>query len=307
MFETIIVPLDGSLFAEQAIGTAATLAQRSGADLVIVRVHETYVFEATDYSRSDDLSRRDQEQYLAEIAERVESLFGMVPERVLLDGVVDRAICDFASGLESPLIVISTHGRTGFSRLWLGSVADAIVRHASTPVLMLRHRGEGDGELSRLHHFRHLMVPLDGARFAEVALAPAAALAAAFQAKLTLLRVVPPVNVPVPLYAAPYVAPPIDDDEETLNIRLEAAEEYARAVAVKVRLDTRGLEVDTVVRVEDAPAPAILDAACAHGVDTIALATHGRGVSRLVVASVTDKVLRAGPEAVLVLRPEVDA
>jgi len=304
MFKTIIVPLDGSLFAEQAIGTAATIAQHTQAELVLVRVHETYLFETTDYSVADDFSRREQEHYLAEVAERVESLFGLVPDRVLLDGVVDTAICSYAAGMESPLIVISTHGRTGFSRLWLGSIADAIARHASTPVLMLRHRGDGDGELTRTHHFRHVMVPLDGARFAETALAPAAALAAAFKAKLTLLRVVAPVNVPVPLYAAPYVAPPIDDDEETLNILLEGAEDYARTLAMNVAFDWPGLEVDTVVRVEDAPAPAILAAACAHGVDTIALATHGRGVSRLVVPSVTDKVLRGGPEAVLVLRSE---
>ena len=59
---------------------------------------------------------------------------------------------------------------------------------------MLRHHGEGDDQLTRTHHFRHLMVPLDGASFAEVALAPAAALAAAFHATLTLLRVVAPVN-----------------------------------------------------------------------------------------------------------------
>jgi len=226
---------------------------------------------------------------------------------MLLDGFVDAAICDFAAAMEAPLIVISTHGRTGFSRVWLGSVADAIVRHASTPVLMLRHHGEGDGELTRTHHFRHLLVPLDGASFAEVSLTPAAALAKAFRAKLTLLRVVAPVNAPIPLYAAPYVAPPIADDEETLNIRLEGAEDYARAAAIRLRLEDPSLEVDTVVRVEESPAKAILDAACAHGVDTIALATHGRGVSRLVVASVTDKVLRGGPEAVLVLRPEVDA
>ena len=307
MFKTIIVPLDGSPFAEQAVGTAATIAQRSEAELVLVRVHETYVFEATDYSLADDHSRRDQEQYLADIAERVENLFGMVPERVLLDGVVDASICDFAAGLESPLIVISTHGRTGFSRFWLGSVADAIVRRASTPVLMLRHQGDGDGELTRTHTFRHVMVPLDGANFAEVALAPAAALSVAFQAKLTLLRVVTPVNVPMPLYAAPYVAPPVEDDEETLNIRLEGAEDYARAAAIRLRLEEPRLDVGTVVRVDESPATAILDAACAHGVDTIALATHGRGLSRLVIASVTDKVLRAGPAAVLVLRPEVDA
>src|SRR3954462_6447277 len=217
MFKTIIVPLDGSLFAEQAIGTAATIALHARADLVLLGVHETYVFEATDYSVTDDLWRREQDQYLAEIAERVERLFGLVAERVILDGIVDTAICDFAGGLESPLIVISTHGRTGFSRFWLGSVADAMVHHASTTVLMLRHHGDGDGELPRIHHFPHVMVPLDGASFAEVAVAPAVALAAAFGAKLTLLRVVVPVAAPIPLYAAPYAAPPIDDDDETLD------------------------------------------------------------------------------------------
>src|SRR5216110_3367255 len=98
MYKTIIVPLDGSVFAEQAIGTAATIAQRSGAALVLVRVHETYTFESTDYSLAADLSRRDQEQYLATIAERVENIYGLVAERTLLDGAVGPSICDFAMG-----------------------------------------------------------------------------------------------------------------------------------------------------------------------------------------------------------------
>ena len=308
MYKTIVVPLDGSAFAEQAIGTASTIAQQASAALVFVRVHETYSFESTYYSLVTDLSRRDQEQYLAAIAERVENIHGLVAERTLLDGVVGPSICDFAMGLEAPLIVLSTHGRTGFSRFWLGSVADAIVRHASTPVLMLRHRGGIVTELSRAHRFRHLLVPLDGTTFAEEALDPAMMLAGAFNAHLTLLRVVAPVNLPTPVYAASSVAPPIgDDDEETLNIHLERAEEYARGAASRIRLAAPDLEVDTIVRADESPAAAILAASLTHGVDTVALATHGRGLSRLVNASVADKVLRAGPDAVLVLRPEDDA
>lgn len=304
MYKTVIVPLDGSAFAEQAIGTAATIAQRSGAALVLVRVHETYVFEATEYSIDTDLSRLDQEQYLAATAERVEQIYGLAAERTLLEGVVGPSICDFATGLEAPLIVLSTHGRTGFSRFWLGSVADAIMRHASTPVLMLRHRGYVETEFARAHHFRHILVPLDGSTFAEEALEPALALSRAFNAKLTLLRVVAPVNTPAVLYAAPFVAPPTEVDEETLNLHLERAEEYASGAASRMRLAEPDLEVDTVVRVDASPAAAILATTLAHGVDAVALATHGRGLSRLVIASVADKVLRAGPDAVLVLRTQ---
>src|SRR5690242_20764592 len=217
MYKTIIVPLDGSAFAEQAIGTAAAIAQRSGAPLVLVRVHETYAFESTDYSIDAELSRRDQERYLAAIAERVENIYGLGAQRTLLDGVVGPSICDFAMGLEAPLIVLSTHGRTGFSRFWLGSVADAIMRHASTPVLMLRHREHTDVELARAHRFQHVLVPLDGSTFAEVALEPAVSLARAFKAKLTLLRVVAAVNIPTPLFASPHAAPPMDEDEEGLD------------------------------------------------------------------------------------------
>src|SRR5204862_1599049 len=147
------------------------------AELVFVRVHEAYVDEATDYSRVDDRSRHDQEEYLAVISERVESTYGIQPRRALLDGIVALAISAFASGVESPLIVMSTHGRTGFSRFWLGSVADALVRYLSTPVLMLRHQAdEVPGDVPAAHRFEKMLVPLDGSDFAEVALAHAVAL-----------------------------------------------------------------------------------------------------------------------------------
>jgi nucleotide-binding universal stress UspA family protein len=303
MYRTIIVPLDGSPFAERAIATAAAIAKRSGAELALVRVHEAYVYETTDYSRVDDQSRRDQEEYLALVAERVERASGIQPRRALLDGVVAFAISAFAFSVEAPLIVMSTHGRTGFSRLWLGSVADALVRHTSTPVLMLRHQNaRAAADLGTPYRLENVLVPLDGSDDAELALAHAMALAEPFGATVTLLRVVAPEPAPVALYAAPYAGPPVEQFDETLNARVDGAREYVDAVATRLRADKPNLVVHSDVRVSDSPALAILEAATARAADTIAIVTHGRGLSRLVVASVVDKLLRAGPDAVLVAR-----
>jgi nucleotide-binding universal stress UspA family protein len=303
MYKTIIVPLDGSIFAEQAVATAVSIAKNSGAELVVTRVHESYLYEGLDNSSYEDMSRRDEEEYLASIADRVDTTDGVTVERTLLNGAVAPAICDLASGVDAPLIVLSTHGRTGFSRLWLGSIADAIVRHAQTPVLMLRHRGAAIGLEVPPHQCANILVPLDGSDLAESVLPHATNLARIFRAHLTLLRIVAPIPAPAALYAVPFAIPPQQADD-TLSIRIEAAQSYVDAIAARLRVDDPALKVATDVRVAESPAPAILEAAASHSADTIAIATHGRGMSRVVVASVADKLLRGGPEAVLVVRPE---
>ena len=303
MYKTIIVPLDGSPFAERALPTAVAIAKCSSAQLVLLRVHESYAYESTDYGLLGETSRRDQEEYLTLIARRMEDSHGLTPQRAALDGAIAPAIGDYALGMESPLIVLSTHGRTGFSRLWLGSVADAMMRHAPVPLLMLRHRKPADplGELAP-HPFANILVPLDGSAFAEVALPHAESLAVTFGARLTLVRVVAPAAAPAPFATAPSVALPAD--QERFNIRLEDAEEYVGAVRRRVLVEEPAIIADADVCVSEKPATAILDAVRRHGADTVVLATHGRGLSRMVIASVADKVLRGGPDAVLVLRAE---
>jgi len=303
MYKTIIVPLDGSTFAERAVATAASIAQNSGADLVLTRVHESYLYEGLDNSSYEDMSRRDEEEYLASIADHVDATYGVTAERTLLNGAVAPAICELAAGMDAPLIVLSTHGRTGFSRFWLGSIADAIVRLAQTPVLMLRHRGAAIGLEALPHQCANVLVPLDGSDLADTVLPHAASLARIFRAHLTLLRVVAPIPAPAALYAMPFAVPPQQADD-TLSVRIEAAQSYVDAIAARLRVDDPVLEVATDVRVAESPAPAILEATASHSADTIAIATHGRGMSRLVIASVADKLLRGGPEAVLVVRPE---
>ena len=301
MYDTIILPLDGSRFAELAIPTAADIARRTGADLVLVRVHESYLYEDMDYLLAEDQSRRDQDEYLAQIAERVEAEFSLEAERSLLEGPIVPSICKFTEALQSPLIVISTHGRTGFSRLWLGSVADAIARHASSPVLMLRHDAAAVSAGASPHLVKRVLVPLDGSDLAETALAPATALTQHYGARLTLLRVVTPLVVPAPVYALPLVLPP-ERFEDTEAARFDAAKNYLVAIAARLRLEDRDLLVETDARIGESVAPTILQGAEARQIDTVVMATHGRGASRLMVPSVADKILRGGPEAVLLVR-----
>jgi nucleotide-binding universal stress UspA family protein len=80
MYKTIIVPLDGLPFAAQAVATAAEIGKRCGADLILARVHEAYIYEDMDYALTEDNSRRDEEEYLADVAEWIESRYGIVPQ-----------------------------------------------------------------------------------------------------------------------------------------------------------------------------------------------------------------------------------
>jgi nucleotide-binding universal stress UspA family protein len=306
MYKTIIVPLDGLPFAAQAVATAAEIGKRCGADLILARVHEAYIYEDMDYALTEDNSRRDEEEYLADVAEWIESRYGIVPQRRLLSGPVVPALCAFAGQLDEPLIVISSHGRTRLSRLWLGSIADGVTRHVVAPVLMLRHHGADEGLATPPHPFASIMMPLDGSDLSESVLPHVAALAEAFESRLLIARVVALVKTPAAAYAVPFAIPrgPL---EETLDARVDGAQSYLNAIAARLRSANRMLDVSTSVHVADSAAPALLDAAKEASADTIALATHGRGSSRLIVPSILDRIVRDGPEAILIVHAPASA
>lgn len=150
--------------------------------------------------------------------------------------------------------------------------------------------------------FNHVLVPLDGSAIALDVLASAAALARCSDARITLLRVVQPVPAVVVNARVPFAYPlSIPDDAATARLVDEAKQQLAdvrRTLTEAVRATIEGHVV-----VADRVARAILDFARGHSVDVIAMATHGRGMSRLVVGSVADKVLRACGLPVLLYRP----
>jgi nucleotide-binding universal stress UspA family protein len=316
MYRTIIVPLDGSPLAEQALPAATMLASRGGAKVALIRVHNSYpleplaaALEAPNDARWNEILRADENEYLARIALRIETEVGRVVSTALLDGGIMEGICAFVGTVPAPLIVMSTHGLSGFSRMWLGSVADGVVRHTTAPVLLIRGDEKSPPQPEdRTQGFQNIVVPVDGSPFAEQVLEHAVELAHITHARVLLLEIVrplrPPIYASVPEY--PMQLTPEEFIEQTTQELVARAEGYVSKLAARLRAAHAPLDIRAEVRTANEAAGVIIETAKRRGADLIAMATHGRGVSRLVVGSVADKVLRGGPGALLLIRPRPD-
>jgi nucleotide-binding universal stress UspA family protein len=294
MFRTILVPYDGSAFAEQALPLAAQLARRSGAGLRLACVVPPETTQAWPAGRPCD------EEMALKLAQwRLRQWAPECPVATqLLHGPVAPTLAEYAATSKADLIVMTTHGRGPLSRFWLGSVADELIRRSPVPLLVHRPADGAAPETRDPFRLRRILVPLDGTAVAEAALSPAVALARLFGAELHLLRSVEPELVPVPegMSDLPHI---------TGQPVLELLTAQARADLDRVarRLRSEGLTVSSQVAVHDffeAAAPAVLEAA--KTADLIVLATHGRGrVARFFFGSVADNVVRAAPCPVLVV------
>ncbi|HEX6939472.1 MAG TPA: universal stress protein [Longimicrobiales bacterium] len=294
-YRVVLVPLDASAFAEQALPYAEAVARAAGARIELVLAHE---YEAImdglvlEPAWDEEVRERSRE-YLERVAAEVASRAGVQVEvRLLVGGraavAVERGIRD--SGAD--LVVMSTHGRTGLARAWLGSVADTLVRHVDVPLLLVRPREDGGaGERVR---FDDVVVALDGSVLSEAILPHAAALGRPGGTRYTLVRVVPPA-----LVVGGHV---MELDEERARELVAKAEAYLRGVAGALR--PWSAEVRTRTVKHSAPAAAILDVAAEVGADLIAMTTHGYGgLRRLLLGGTADKVLRGATCPVLMQRP----
>ena len=309
MYRLLLVPLDGSVFAEHALSAAAAIAKRTKATILLARVHLPIGYgDLAGVEQWERDTRRDETEYLVRVAAGLEREHGVTVRTVLLNEPVTAALCERARDEHADLIVMCTHGHTGFSRAWLGSVADGVARNAAVPVLLLRPRHPQATERieSPDRLFESAVIPLDGSPLAEAVLDPAAMLATVMDSAVTLLRVVEPVVVRAVDYPLPYPLPLAVADAEATERAMLTADTYLEEIARRVRSSHPRVVVSSQVRRGDRAAAAILDVAKQTNAGLVAMATHGRGMSRLLVGSVADKVLRGSDVAVLLFRPAHD-
>jgi nucleotide-binding universal stress UspA family protein len=141
----ILVPVDFSAHSEKAVRYALTLAPRFGARVSLLHVVEdpfvTGAWQAEAFVPNipellDDLIKAAQAQ-LADLKTRV-ATYGVVAATAVVKGEPARAILDEATAGGFDLIVMGTHGRTGLSHAFLGSIAERIVQKAPCAVLTVR-------------------------------------------------------------------------------------------------------------------------------------------------------------------------
>jgi nucleotide-binding universal stress UspA family protein len=299
-FHSILVPVDGSTLAEQAVPVALAIAEPARSKVKFVLVHQPLsslvLMEPGDvYTRTELALLKADRDYLRSLVNRSRERKGRAVSSALLKGPAAVTLAEYVRDIGADLVVMTTHGRGGFRRAWLGSVADQLIRSLEVPILLVR-AGQPDSA-DRAPNFGEILVPLDGSPLAEAALEPAAAIARLWDAEISLVQVVQPAY----LTTDPPLAIPAEIDERLTAIRREAAQDYIRDVAERLR--EQGVKASGVAVLGDGVAETLLQLARPERVGLLAVATHGRGgVRRLVLGSVADKLVRAADVPVLVCR-----
>jgi nucleotide-binding universal stress UspA family protein len=305
MLKSLLIPLDGSKFGESSLPLATAVARAAGAKLHLAHVHIPYEpehllastafqFEGVSIDEYDANHLHQEEDYLAEIARPLSADGGCADAKVLTGSRVAASLAAHAAEVDADMVFISSHGRSGFSRAWLGSVADEMIRTTTLPLVVTR---SGDGRGTGNARIRNILVPLDGSELAESGLASAKDLARATQARITLAHIVS---------VSPLWPRMLLPTEHEVRPGLIGGAEYLNGVAARLQDD--GFDVATRVATGGTPALAIVELAEQLNADVIAMATHGYGgVRRTFLGSVADKVVRTSPIPVLVTRPGGEA
>jgi nucleotide-binding universal stress UspA family protein len=155
MFSRIVVPLDGSDVAEQALGPAEELAGKLGVPVHLVRVADVvgsdytyaygYMLDGHLMAERLDNVRELAAEYLIEVAKPMIQL-GLAVTTELRNG---SATAELESAMQpGDLFVMASHGRSGLARWYLGSVAEQLIRTATVPVMLIRAHS-GQSRLSR--------------------------------------------------------------------------------------------------------------------------------------------------------------
>lgn len=288
MFRAILVPLDGSAMAEQAIVPAGDIARRLGASLSLVVVHPWGATEDAPFAGTgaDRELRAVEREYLRDVRTRVAATFRVPTDATLLEGDPVPALAAFAGERRVDLVVSTTHGRGALGRALRGSVALRLAHAVACPALLLKPLR--DSSAPDPDGFVRLLLPLDGSPLAETSLEPALALAASRQVLVYLLRVVSP----------------LDSTGEALLDRCREATRYLHRIAE--RLERRGIRTECRVATRASAEEGIVSLASRWDVDLIAVTTRDRGEGRrMLLGSVADGAVRKAPMPVLVCHPAV--
>lgn len=301
MFTRLLVPLDGSALAETALPAAKVLARRFGAELDLMCAEHPLASTEEAPSTKPFASHLAAQAYLDRLAGQLSQegipVHAVLPPANPAEGIIAQAELD-----QVDLIVMATHGRTGFDALLHPSVTWQVFSRTPAPVLVCRGV-QPDASVrtqAPLPRFMTeaaipILVPLDGSLQAEAALPLAQQFAQTFGNPVRLVRVVPyPILVdsgfgPVPL------------TEEMITWSLAEAEHYLKVK--QATLESYGLRVE-IESMLGFPTDCLEADVQEHQASLVVMTSHGRGwLGRLVVGSVAKHLLGHLEVPILLVRP----
>lgn len=286
MFRRILVPLDRSSLAERVLEHVRWLAPAKTTELTLVSVVEPSHYYPYTYSGGIDTrpERVQAHEYFQRYLEAQRARLSKQGYRVtvqVLEGDPAKEILAWAKEWQPSLIAMSTHGRSGFTRWALGSVAEHVIQGASVPIFLVREQTP-----IPIGQERCILLPLDGSEAAEEAILTAQEAAQNIDASLLLLHVLDAQDIEdLGIYFGNNAAALA----ETIAHWQVEAESYLAEVASRLR--TTGLVVGTRV-IAGEPGKVICESAANENIHLIVMSTHGRsGLGRWVYGSTANKVL----------------
>jgi nucleotide-binding universal stress UspA family protein len=298
MYRKILVPLDGSPVAEQVLPYARSLAKALALPVELLHAVEpetVALYSDPKHGRYVDVVEADLKQKGLQYLRNLEGSFPKTSKITCAAEIGKPADVIVARATAQPgtLIAMATHGRSGVQRWLLGSVAEKVLHMATNHLLLVRAANETKTDEASL---KTVVVPLDGSPVAEQVLHYVCDIAKKMDLEVLLLRVY---AIPIMAYSTEdYYTPNLD---ELLG---EAKDEARRYLEQKVaELKGEGLRRVSSIFLEGESAQQIIDFARKTPDNFVAMCTHGRsGIGRLVLGSVTNRVVRHSGDPVLVVR-----
>lgn len=272
----LMVLLDGSTFAAQAIPVAQAISQATRARLTLFSaIGDDYQVESERFKQVQG----ERQAYLQRLVEELGSL-GLVVDHAVCSGSTVEAAESYVTDGDIDLIITTTRGKSGVPHWLSGGVSSKLVQRINKPVLLVKAT---DQQTSKIPDVKRIMVALDGSIYSERALPYARTLAQAFRSELILISV-PAVPRMKDYRAAAEIVDTLRKKADT-NMR-----KFLEAVARSLRAD--GIKVRTVVT-GSIPARTILSMGKKQDADLIMMTSHGRGGLELfIVGSVAQRVVQ---------------
>ena len=310
MYSKVIVPLDGSQLAEQALPYAQLVAK--GMSIPIELVEAFDVLPPAVRNRSSMMAldqmlkeaRRRAEAYLSGVRNKMKAT-GCDVATAAVAGVPEQALVTRAGADPNALVAMTTHGRGGIARWALGSVTDKLLHTVLNPMLIVKATAAPAPQVA----IRTVLAPLDGSDLAESALPHAAGLAAGLGARVVLARVSPTSDYYSKLIGAGTVRMLSSSDFSKEWCDQQAQTDSEEAIDYLIRVQRRltaeypdQCPVGVLHLPRDSVAEAIIQQVSDHQT-LVVMNTHGRGgLGRMLLGSVTDRVVRHSDAPVLVVR-----
>lgn len=302
MFDTILVPLDGSQLADCVLPHVLAIARSFEAEITLLRMLEKN-HAGTSAQLFDLLNWQINKTRAALYLEKTKVRFQESKIRVrtvVLEGLVAEGITEYAHNQGMKLIILSSHGRNGLTQWGVSSTTQKIIQNAHTSLLIVRAHQYGfqADELSETPNYQRILVPLDGSQRAENVLPILTQLARFHKSQIHLVQVVQTPEMARQMPASP------EDIDLSNRVVMRNREEGGRYLEqMKSRSYLEGMVIQTHLVTSDNAAVSLHQLEQQEHIDLVAFSAHGySGNQQWLYGSMVNNFIMYGKVPLLIVQ-----